>query len=107
MFARHEARGYVVALDGVQRKTLVYGAKTLLSEFLLQGGHTLPRHTHPHEQTGFLVSGHLRLSIGADTYDVRPGDSWCVPGSVEHGAEIVEDSVAVEVFTPPREDYLP
>ena len=36
-----------------------------------------------------------------------PGDSWCIGGDVEHGAEILEDSVAVEVFSPVREDYLP
>jgi quercetin dioxygenase-like cupin family protein len=49
----------------------------------------------------------MRLSIGADTHDVRPGDSWCVPGGVEHGVDVLEDSVAIEVFSPVREDYLP
>ena len=107
MFARHDSQGYVQALDGVQRRTPVHGAKTLLSEFLLKGGHAIPRHAHPHEQTGYLVSGHMRLSIGADTHDVRPGDSWCVAGGVEHGVDILEDSVAIEVFSPVREDYLP
>jgi quercetin dioxygenase-like cupin family protein len=107
MFTQRDTQEYVHALDGVQRRTPVYGAKTLLSEFLLKAGHTLPRHTHPHEQTGYLVSGHMRLSIGTDTHDVRPGDSWCVPGGVEHGAQIIEDCVAIEVFSPVREDYLP
>jgi quercetin dioxygenase-like cupin family protein len=53
------------------------------------------------------VKGRIRLSIGTEEYDVRPGDSWCIPDGVEHGARIVEDSVAVEVFSPVREDYLP
>ena len=61
---------------------------------------------HPYEQTGYLVSGHLVLTIGEDVNDVRPGDSWCIPGNVRHGAEIIEESVAVEVFSPVREDYL-
>ena len=38
---------------------------------------------------------------------MEPGDSWCIPGHVEHRAEIIEDSVAIEVFSPVREDYLP
>jgi len=38
---------------------------------------------------------------------VAPGDSWCIAGGVEHGADVLEDSVAVEVFSSMREDYLP
>lgn len=106
MFAKHSDSGYQPALEGITRKTLVYGSQTLMTEFHLRRGSVLPRHAHPHEQTGYLVRGRLRLSIGAETFDVLPGDSWCIPGGVEHGAEVVEDSVAIEVFSPVREDYL-
>lgn len=88
-------------------KTLVHGKKTLMTEFLLEKGRILPQHTHPHEQTGYLVTGRMRLTIGEETFEVSPGDSWCIPGDVEHQAEILEDSVAVEVFSPVREEYLP
>jgi quercetin dioxygenase-like cupin family protein len=64
-------------------------------------------HAHPYEQTGYLVKGRIRLTIGADVHEVSPGDSWCISGGVLHGAEIIEESVAVEVFSPVREDYLP
>jgi quercetin dioxygenase-like cupin family protein len=64
-------------------------------------------HSHPQEQTGYLVDGHIRLTIGDETHDVAPGDSWCITGGVEHGAEVPQDAVAVEVFSPVREDYLP
>jgi quercetin dioxygenase-like cupin family protein len=47
------------------------------------------------------------LTIGDETHDVRCGDSWCIPGDVDHGAAILQDSVAIEVFSPVREDYLP
>jgi quercetin dioxygenase-like cupin family protein len=53
------------------------------------------------------VKGKIRLSIGAEEFEAQPGDSWCIPGGVEHGAEVIEDSVAIEVFSPVREDYLP
>jgi hypothetical protein len=39
-------------------------------------------------------------------YDAQPDDSWCIPSGVEHGAEIIEDSIAIEVFSPVREEYL-
>ena len=107
MFKRHSEYGYHLALMGIEQKTLVYGEKTLMTEFLLRKGSNLPRHTHPHEQTGYLVKGQIRLSIGAEEFEAQPGDSWCIPGGVEHGAEVIEDSVAIEVFSPVREDYLP
>lgn len=99
--------GYIKALEGIDRKTLVFGENTLLSEFRLKGGRTLPFHSHPEEQTGYLVSGHIALTIGETEHDIEPGDAWIVPGGVAHGAKIFEDSVAVEVFSPVREDYLP
>ena len=107
MFQKQSESGYHLALEGIEQKTLVYGEKTLMTEFLLRKGSTLPRHAHPHEQTGYLVKGQIRLSIGAEDFAVQAGDSWCIPGGVEHGAEVMEDSVAVEVFSPVREDYLP
>jgi quercetin dioxygenase-like cupin family protein len=106
MFYQKNNEGYQPILDGIQIKTLVYGEKSLLSEFRLGKGSRLPAHAHPQEQTGYLISGHIRLFIGGDVFEVEPGDSWCVPGNVEHRAEILVDSVAIEVFSPVREDYL-
>ena len=107
MVRKASSRGYRPALPGIERKTLVYGDRTLLTEFRMCKGSALPRHAHPAEQTGYLVSGHLRLTIGRRTVDARPGDSWSIPGHIEHGAAILEDSVAIEVFSTVRKDYLP
>lgn len=107
MFTRADAKGYSEPFAGVRFKTLVHGDRTLFAEFRLERGHSLPRHSHPHEQTGYLVSGHIELTIGTERLDVLPGDSWCIPGGLEHEAKIISDSVAIEVFSPVREDYLP
>jgi quercetin dioxygenase-like cupin family protein len=106
MFVKQGVRKVVPMLPGISRRSLVRGERTLLGEFQLARGSTLPRHSHPHEQTGYLVSGHMRFTIGGEVCDARPGDAWCIPGGVEHGADILEDSVAIEVFSPVREDYL-
>jgi quercetin dioxygenase-like cupin family protein len=98
--------GYINVLPGIERKTLVHGGATLLTEFRLEGGCTLPGHSHSQEQTGYLVSGHIKLNIGGVEYDVKKGGAWIIPGGVEHGAGIIEDSIAIEVFSPIREDYL-
>jgi len=81
--------------------------KTLMTEFLLEKGKILPKHKHPQEQTGYLVSGKIVLVVEDEEFEANPGDSWVIPGNVEHWAKIIEDSVAVEVFAPVREDYLP
>ena len=107
MFSKRNSSGYKQAIAGIRMKTLVFGDKTLFTEFLLDKGSVLPKHAHPHEQTGYLLSGRIMLSIKGRTFEAQPGDSWCIPGNVEHGAEILEDSVAIEVFSPVREDYLP
>jgi quercetin dioxygenase-like cupin family protein len=107
MFARHGIEGYKPALPGIRMKTLCHGDRTLMTEFILEQGSALPMHAHPHEQTGYLVKGRIRLTIGSQQQDIQPGDSWCIPPSVEHGAQIIENSVAIEVFSPVREDYLP
>ncbi len=99
--------GYLHALPGIRRKTMVHGARTLLAEFKLARGAVIPLHQHPEEQTGYLVSGHLVFTIAGGEHDMRPGDGWMIPGGVEHRVQVLEDSVAVEVFSPVRADYLP
>jgi quercetin dioxygenase-like cupin family protein len=107
MLSRHTENGYRNALPGIRQKTLVYGKNMLMAEFRLDKGSRLPVHTHPHEQTGYLVSGHMTLRIGDEDADIRPGDSWNIPGNAEHSATIHEDSVAIEIFSPVRTEYLP
>ena len=107
MFCKQEKNGYQQPIPGVALKTKVYGDKTQFVEFKLEAGHRLPMHSHPEEQTGYLVSGSIVLTIGDQTFKVTPGDSWCIPGDVPHGAEIILDSIAIEVFSPVRKEYLP
>lgn len=107
LFYKKKETGYKQALSGISFKTLVYGDKTLFSEFRMDAGSKLPKHSHIFEQTGYLVKGRIRLTIGEHTFEVEPGDSWCIPGNIDHSAEILENSLAIEVFSPVREEYLP
>jgi len=107
MFTTNRPEGFAPALPGIERKTLVYGRLTLATEFRMQAGSTLPLHQHPYEQTGYLVSGRMRLTIAGEPFDATAGASWCIPPDVLHGADILEDAVAIEIFAPVRPDYLP
>jgi len=108
MFAKKDENGFKVVLDGVSFKTLVHGERTLLAEFHLDKGAVVPKHKHPHEQTGYLVSGRMKFSLETgEKRVVESGDSWCFAGDFEHGVEVLDDSLVIEVFSPVREEYIP
>ncbi len=106
MITRQSDHGYRRMADGVEMRTLVHGPSTMMVHFHLEAGSVLPPHSHPHEQTGLLLSGRARFTIDGDTSEVGPGDAWCVPGGTEHAFAALEDCVVVEVFSPVREEYL-
>jgi quercetin dioxygenase-like cupin family protein len=107
VFCHADTQGYLQVLPGIRRKTLAHGDKTLVAEFRMEKGSTLPRHAHPHEQSGYVVSGRIRVSIGEEVINAGPGDSWSILGNVQHAVEVLEQTVVIEVFSPVREDYLP
>lgn len=105
MISINSDKNYSKVLEGIHIKTLVYGEETLMSRFLLSKGALLPEHNHLYEQTGYLISGKIILHIGEKRHEIKAGDSWCIPKNITHKAEIIEDSIALEIFSPPREDY--
>ena len=107
MFRKKDTAESRQLAEGVELTTLVYGEKTLMSQFKIAKGSRVPAHSHPHEQTGIMISGRLRFNVDGEIFEAETGDSWCLPGGVEHSAEALEGSVIVEVFSPVREDYLP
>ncbi len=107
MFIKNNEREPKDHLEGIKYKTLTFGERTCLSEFSLEKGSVIPPHKHPHEQTGYVISGCLLFTIADERFEARSGDSWNIPSNVEHDVEVLEDTVVIEVFSPPREDYLP
>ncbi len=106
MFGRKSSNGYTEVNKGIKIKTLVYGDRTLMTEFVMAKGSELVLHSHVYEQTGYLVKGKMKLYINEMSKLLEPGDSWNVPSNIQHHAEILEDSIAVEVFEPCRDEYL-
>lgn len=107
MFYQPDTSGFQERLPGVSMKVLTYGDHSMLCEFHLQQGSVIPAHQHPHEQTGYLVSGSIRFFGDEGEVTAVAGTSWNLKGGVVHGAEALVDSVVLEVFSPVREDYLP
>ena len=74
MFTKRNDSGYTKPLAGIRMKTVVHGENTLMTEFVLDKGSVLPEHSHPQEQTGYLVQGHIVLNINGEEFDATPGD---------------------------------
>lgn len=92
-------------LPGLTRRTLAQGQSLMLCEFKFDAHVEVPIHTHAHEQVGYVVEGHVEMTIGGEKFELRKGDSYCAPSNVPHGAHTLEPSVIVDTFYPPREDY--
>ena len=95
----------VEMLPGVVRRTLTEGEHMMLVEVTLAQSAVVPSHTHPHEQIGYLASGRLLFEIGEEQRELSAGDSWLVPSNVPHQVTVLETSVAIDIFSPPREEY--
>ena len=106
MYYQPDPSNFKQILPGVLMKPLTYGDNSLLCEFQLKQGSIIPAHQHPQEQTGYLISGRLRFSSNEGEFVAAPGSSWNFKGGQVHKAEVLEDTVAIELFSPVREDYL-
>lgn len=107
MFTKNNQGKFKTLMPGVEMRPLVHGLKTIMCEFLLKQGHTLPLHNHPYEQTGYMLSGRMKFHIGDEWFESTAGDSWCIPENVFHEVIVEEDSHVIELFSPVRPDYLP
>ena len=94
--------------DEIDRR-LVVGDRMMLAHVYLKKGAIVPRHAHENEQLTYILEGALRFSIGADGAEeiiVRAGEVLVIPSNVPHQAEALEDTLDVDVFSPPRQDWL-
>ena len=92
-------------VPGVRIRTF-WGAEMLLSSADIDANAVLPLHSHPHEQTGTVISGEFELTIAGETRWLKAGESFVIPGGVEHGGRTGNiPAKIVDVFSPVREDY--
>jgi quercetin dioxygenase-like cupin family protein len=101
----HDSASPVEMLPGVVRRTLTDGDRLMLIEVTLEDGAVVPMHTHPHEQTGYLISGRFLFELGDEKREIGSGACWLVPSNVPHQVTALERCVALDIFSPPREDY--
>jgi len=91
---------------GLTRLVGAYNDKLFLAEHRMENGWVGAKHSHPHDQVAYVVSGRLRVTAGGRSFEIAAGDSFVVRGGVEHQASALAPSVVIDVFTPCRNDYL-
>jgi quercetin dioxygenase-like cupin family protein len=90
-------------------RRLVTGERMMLAHVYLKKGCVVPKHSHENEQLTYILEGALRLRIGEDGAQeivVAAGEVLHIPSNVPHEALALEDTLDVDVFSPPRADWL-
>jgi quercetin dioxygenase-like cupin family protein len=90
-------------------RRLITGDRMMLAHVYLKKGCIVPRHSHENEQLTYILEGALRFRIGANGEDeltVAAGEVLHIPSNVPHEAEALEDTLDVDIFSPPRQDWL-
>ena len=90
-------------------RRLITGERSMLAHVYLKRGCIVPFHSHENEQISYILSGALRFWLGEEGEQelvLRAGEVLVIPSHVRHKAEALEDTVDVDIFTPPRRDWL-
>jgi quercetin dioxygenase-like cupin family protein len=106
MIVNYKSAKVTKPVAGVTRRILAHSTKVMLTEHTLEKGAILPDHKHPHEQLVYLISGEIIIEMNGKQTRVVKGDSFVIPSDVSHKVTTIENSVALDIFTPAREDYL-
>ena len=93
-------------LNPLLDRQMITGDKVMLARVLLKKGCVVPEHSHENEQVTYILEGALKFWIDAKEIVVRAGEVLCIPANMPHKAEAVEDTVDLDVFYPPRQDWL-
>ncbi|HTA60558.1 MAG TPA: cupin domain-containing protein [Candidatus Baltobacteraceae bacterium] len=93
-------------LNDLIDREMVVGNKLMLARVFLKKGAHVPEHHHQNEQVTYILEGALKFAIDGKEIVVRAGEVLCIPSNMPHEAWALEDTLDLDVFDPPREDWL-
>lgn len=97
----------VEQLNPLIDRQFVHGAQGMLARLVLRKGAIVPRHSHHNEQITYILAGALRFTFDdGRVITVAAGETLVIPPHMPHAAEAVEETIDLDVFTPPREDWI-
>jgi len=93
-------------LNPLLQRQFVVGEKVMVARVLLKKGCVVPLHHHHNEQITYILEGALKFELNGEEVVVRAGEVLCIPPNVPHKATALEDTVDLDIFNPPREDWI-
>ncbi|HET6179379.1 MAG TPA: cupin domain-containing protein [Candidatus Sulfotelmatobacter sp.] len=93
-------------LNPLLQRQFVVGQEIMLARVLLRKGCIVPEHSHHNEQLTYILEGALKFWIDGKEIVVHTGETLCIPSNMPHKAEALEDTVDLDVFAPPRADWI-
>jgi quercetin dioxygenase-like cupin family protein len=93
-------------LNPLLQRQFVVGQDVMLARVLLKKGCIVPEHSHHNEQITYILDGALKFWIDGKEIVVHAGEVLCIPSNMPHQAEALVDTVDLDVFNPPREDWI-
>ncbi|WP_295815233.1 cupin domain-containing protein [uncultured Deinococcus sp.] len=96
-------------MPGVTRR-FVHGEQAMVAQIELRAGAVVPWHEHANEQISVLLSGRARFEFGGtaapEVVEAGAGDTIVIPGHLPHQVTVLEDAQVIDVFAPPRTDWV-
>jgi len=93
-------------LNPLLQRQMVWGQEIMLARVLLKKGCVVPEHSHHNEQLTYILEGALKFWIDGKEIVVNAGETLSIPSNMPHKAEALEDTVDLDVFAPPRADWI-
>ena len=104
--ARKDGLPSIEGPAGIFRTTLSYNPAVMLCHFRMNKGASVPLHSHPAAQNGYVIRGKLRFRRGeTESFTAEAGCSYVFDGNEPHGADVLEDAEVIECFAPMRPEY--
>jgi quercetin dioxygenase-like cupin family protein len=92
--------------QGIRRRTITHGSSMYQMIARLDAGSRMPEHKHPQEQIVHILEGRMKLIVSGVSHELKRGESFYLAANVPHGVETIEETLVLDTFSPPREDYL-
>ena len=93
-------------LNDLLSRKLITGDRMMMAHVILKKGSVVPAHSHDNEQLTYILKGALKFDIGGKEIILREGEVLVIPSNAVHAAVALEDTLDLDVFSPPRQDWL-
>jgi quercetin dioxygenase-like cupin family protein len=101
-----EQNPWIEICPGIKRRTVCNGQTMYQMRAELKAGSKMPEHSHAQEQIAHVIQGRMKLIVRGVPHELAVGQAYYLASNVPHGVETIEDTVVIDTFSPPREDYL-